>query len=76
MSISTSILFCIQLNEEKLIHFMEFEIHDILHHNTFAVYSLKGKAREAYDSVRQVKSSRFQNLLSLTLLVSVLDLCL
>ena len=55
MSISTSILFCIQLNEEKLIHFMEFEIHDILHQNTFAVYqellvySLKGKARKAYD---------------------------
>ena len=28
---------------------MEFETHDILHHSTFAVYSLKGKAREAYD---------------------------
>ena len=43
MPIPTSILFCIQLNETKLIHFMdsEFETHDILLQNAFSVLPLQ-----------------------------------
>ena len=38
--IATSILLCIQLNEEKLIHFMEFETLVILIQNVFSVLPL------------------------------------
>ena len=41
MSIPTSILFCIQLNEPKPIHFMEFETHGILLQNEFSVLPLQ-----------------------------------
>ena len=51
--IASSILL-IQLNEEKLIHFMEFETHVILIQNVFSVLplyftALISKASKAYD---------------------------
>ena len=42
MPIPTSILFCIQLNEAKLIHlWSEFETYDILLQNAFSVLPLQ-----------------------------------
>ena len=41
MPIPISILFCIQLNEAKLIHFMEFETHGILLQNEFSILPLQ-----------------------------------
>ena len=57
MSIPTSILFWMQLNWTKLIHFMEFETHGILFQKAFSVLPLQftaliSKARKAYDSSR------------------------
>ena len=54
MSNATSILLCIQLNEAKLIHFIEFETHGILIQNMFSVLplyftALISKASKAYD---------------------------
>ena len=53
MSIPTSILFCMQLKQAKLIHFMEFDTHGILLQNAFSVLplqftALRSKARKAY----------------------------
>ena len=54
VSNATSILLCIQLNEAKIILFMEFEIHSILIQNVFSVLplyftALRSKARKACD---------------------------
>ena len=54
MSNATSILLCIQLNEAKLIHVMEFETHGTLIQNVFSALplyftALISKARKAYD---------------------------
>ena len=54
VSNATSILLCMQLNEAKIILFMEFETHSILIQNVFSVLplyftALISKARKAYD---------------------------
>ena len=58
---------------------MEFETHVILIQNVFSVLplyftALISKASKAYDWGKSNKSSRFQSLFALTLLVSVLGL--
>ena len=84
VSIPTSILFCIQLNEAKLIHFMVrvwtpwYLTPECVFCSSFAVYSLKRKAREAYDwgkSNLLVFKACFSWHIS-ALLTSVLDLYL